>query len=295
MAFAATIDGGSTTAALLAWKAGRLSALAESGAKAPGIAGGAFFDFSFPAINDAGDVAFLATVRRGHETVDAIYRGTKSGLAKVVAAGDPAPGGGVFSGLAAPAINNKGVVAFAAVVEQGQTPGGIYATGPGGLRRLVGAGDAAPGGGMYTRLSEHVGLDDAGRVGFIAMLGDTAARSAVFIAGEGGGTRVTALGTPAPGGGSFTSFGEAPSLASDGRLAFIAAVQGGPGTTGAWLSGPNGIERVASTGDTLADGRRIGYFPLNPVIAAGPGGHVACAAGLQSGEAPSDVVVAYGR
>jgi hypothetical protein len=293
VAFAAGVDGGHATAALLAWKEGRLSALAESGAKAPGVAGGAFFDFSSPAINDAGDVAFLATVRRGHETVDAIYRRGKDGLTKVVAAGDPAPGGGAFSGLGAPAINNKGVVAFAAVVEQGQTPGGIYATGPAGLRRLVGAGDAAPGGGMYTRLSEHVGLDDSGRVAFLTMLGETASRSAIVVAGEGGASRVAALGTPAPGGGSFASFGEAPSLAADGRIAFIAAVQGGPGTTGAWLTGPNGVERVASTGDTLADGRRISYFPIAPSVGAGPGGRVAFPAGVQAGEAPSDAIVAY--
>ena len=293
VAFAAGVDGGHATAALIAWKAGRLSALAESGTKAPGIAGGAFFDFSFPAINDAGDVAFLATVRRGHETVDAIYRRTRDGLAKVVAAGDPAPGGGTFSGLGAPAINNKGVVAFAAVVEQGQTPGGIYVTGPAGLRRLVGAGDAAPGGGMYTRLSEHVGLDDSGRVAFLAMLGETAARSAIVVAGEGGASRVAALGTPAPGGGSFASFGEAPSLAADGRLAFIASVQGGPGTMGAWLTGPNGVERIANVGDTLANGRRISYFPIAASIGAGPGGHVAFPAGVQGGEAPSDAIVAY--
>ena len=48
---------------------GKLASVAQSGAKAPDIPGGVFFDFSRPTINDAGDIAFLTTVRRGRETL----------------------------------------------------------------------------------------------------------------------------------------------------------------------------------------------------------------------------------
>jgi hypothetical protein len=281
---------------VLSWTNGRLASVAQSGAKAPGINGGAFFDFGASVVNNAGDVAFLATVRRGRETQDAIYLATKGQPTKIAAAGDAAPGGGTFAALAPPALNGKGMVAFAAVVEGGQTPGGIFVAASGGLRRVVGAGDAAPGGGMFTRLSEHVGLDDAGHVAFGAFLGQGAPRTGVFVASETAGgavTPVALLGAAAPGGGKFASFGEAPSLAGDGRLAFIAAVEGGPATTGAYAYGPDEPRRVAGVGDAVADGKRIAYFPLNASAAAGPGGRMTFQAGLRIGDEQSDAILAF--
>lgn len=286
IAFAATIEGGRASEAVFAWSGGKLTSVAQSGAKAPGINGGAFFDFGPPVVNNSGDVAFLATVRRGREALDAIYLASKGQAAKIAAAGDAAPGGGKLAALGTPALNAKGVLAFAAVVEGGETPGAIFVGSAAGLRRVVGAGDPAPGGGMFTRLSEHLGLDDAGRVAFGAFLGQGAPRSGMFVAGETVAPLVM-LGAAAPGGGTFASFGDAPALAGDGRLAFVAAVEGGPGTTGIYASGPGGLARVAGVGDPVADGKRIGYFPLNTMVAAGPGGRVTFQAGLQAGDKQS--------
>ncbi len=119
IAFAATLDGGGATDAVLVASGGKPTAVAQSGQRAPGIGGGVFFDFGQAAINDAGDVAFLATVRKARETMDAIYVATKGELTKLVANGDPVPGGGVFAGLGAPSINGKGEVAFGAVHRAG--------------------------------------------------------------------------------------------------------------------------------------------------------------------------------
>src|SRR5215471_10093044 len=47
--------------------------VAVAGEPAPGISSGTFANLDFPALNDRGDVAFLATVRRGRETVEAIH------------------------------------------------------------------------------------------------------------------------------------------------------------------------------------------------------------------------------
>ena len=293
VAFAATIDGGRSTDAVLTWTRGKLTIVAQSGAKAPDISGGVFFDFGRPAINDAGDVAFLTTVRRGRETLDAMYVNAKGHLNKIAAAGDAAPDGGVFSALAAPVLNNKGIVAFAAVVEQGQRPAGIFVAADGALRRAIGAGDAAPEGGIFSRLSEHVDIDAAGRIAFAAFLVQTAPRSGIFIAGDHDVSRVAALGTAAPGGGTFASFGDAPSLAPDGRLAFIAAIDGGNGSTGAFTYGPDGIERIATVGDSVADTRRIAYFPVNTAIAAGSGNRVTFDAGLKSGDDQVDAIVLF--
>lgn len=292
VAFAATIEGGRANEAVLSWTRGRLAAIAQSGARAPGVTGAAFFDFGPPAVNAAGDVAFLTTLRRGRETLDAVYATGKGQLMKIAAAGDPAPGGGVFSAFAPPVINKNGVIAFGALVEGGATTGGIYLADAGALRLAVGAGDRAPGGGVFTRLSERLGLDDAGRVAFGAFLGQGGPRSGIFITTEKGVQAVALLGAPAPSGGAFASFGDSPALAPDGGLAFIASVDGGVGTTGVFAYGSEGLARIAGPGDTLADGRRITGFPLNPSVSAGPNGRVAFQALLGSGEEPVDAIVA---
>jgi len=296
VAFAATIEGGRASDAILAWSGGKLAIVAQSGARAPGVPGAAFFDFAPPALNDAGDTAFLATLRRGRETLDSIYLSAKGQLAKVVAAGDPAPGGGSFAALAAPVLA-AGTIAFAAVVEGGPTPGGVFTAEGTALRQVVGAGNAAPGGGVFARISEHVGIDDAGRVAFGAFLsqggGQGARRGGVFLSADGAIAPVALLGDPAPGGGTFAAFGDAPSLASDGSLAFIAAIDGGPGTTGVYATGPGGLKRVAGPGDTMADGQRIGDFPLNASVTAGPRGGLTFQSTLSSGDGPAEALVLF--
>ena len=300
VAFAATIEGGRASEAVLAWSGGKLTTLVQSGTRAPGVSGAAFFDFAPPMLNESGDAAFLATLRRGRETLDGIYLAAKGQLTKVVAAGDPAPGGGSFAALAAPALNAGGTIAFAAVVEGGPTPGGIFIAGANNAsRQVVGAGNAAPGGGVFARISEHVGLDDAGRVAFGAFLGQGGGqggpRAGVFLAEDGAITAVALLGNAAPGGGKFAAFGDAPSLAADGRLAFIAAIDGGPGTTGVYASepaiGPDGVMRVAGPGDAMADGRRLGDFPLNASVAAGPRGWLTFQSTLRDGDDQSEAIV----
>jgi hypothetical protein len=54
-----------------------------------------------PAIDNSGNVAFLASVRRGRDSSDAIFLRRGGELRKLIAAGDAAPGGGIFSGLGA--------------------------------------------------------------------------------------------------------------------------------------------------------------------------------------------------
>lgn len=294
VAFAVTVEGGRASDAVLTWSAGKLATVAQSGARAPGLSGAAFFDFAPPALNDAGDVAFLTTLRHGREPLDGIYLAAKGQLTKVAAAGDPAPGGGSFAALAVPALNAGGTIAFAAVVEGGPTQGGIFVAGPNNaLRQVVGAGNPAPGGGVFTRISEHVGIDDAGRVAFGAFLGQGGPRAGVFTALDGTITPIALLGDAAPGGGTFAAFGDAPSLAPDGRLAFIAAIDGGSGTTGVYAGGPDGLVRVAGPGDAVAGGRRIGDFPLNASVAAGPRGWLAFQTTLRDGEDQAEAIVQF--
>ena len=54
--------------------------------------------------------------------------------------------------------------------------------------------------------------------------------------------------------------------------AFIAALDGAPGPLAAFAGRAGNIMRVATMGETLPQGERIGRFALNAVAMAGPGG-----------------------
>lgn len=294
VAFTASIEAGRASDAVFAWRNARLSVVALAGSRIPGLPGAALFAFGPTTVSATGDVGFLATVRRGRETLDAICIARHGQLAKIVAAGDAAPGGGAFSGLGAPAINAKGDVAFAALLDGGPTQGGIFVANGGQIRRIAGAGDPAPGGGIFSRLSEHIGIDDTGHVAFAAYLGQGDARSGIFLAGPDDPiTAIATVGAAAPGGGNFVSFAGAPSLAGDGRVTFFASVDGQGTSGGIYLSGPEGLARVSRIGDPVAAGGRIAYFPLDPTVSAGRGGRVTFQAGLERGDRRTDAILAY--
>src|SRR3979411_3307602 len=99
----------------------------------------------------------------------------------LVGGGDPAPRGGSFDRFGLPAINNKGVVAFPAVLEHGAVLGGIFLAGARELRLLVGAGEIGPGGAMLVRFSERAAIDDEDNVAFVAHLGSGPSSEAVLI------------------------------------------------------------------------------------------------------------------
>src|SRR5205085_2840649 len=125
----------------------------------PGIPSGTLAVVEAPALNARGDVVFLATVRRGRETIETLYVRTARGLAKVVAQGDPAPAGGTYAGVGVPALADDGTVVFGAAVDGGSTPIAIFATTAAGTRRVAAIGDRLSGGdvirsfGLYPAVS----------------------------------------------------------------------------------------------------------------------------------------------
>ena len=87
---------------------GGLKTIALSGMDAPGIISGTFAEFDLPSLNNLDDVVFLATVRRGRETLPVLYLWSNGRLRKLVAAGDLVPGGGTFAQFGVPTITTKG-------------------------------------------------------------------------------------------------------------------------------------------------------------------------------------------
>ena len=149
VAFAAALAGARAVEGIFVWDTKQTRPVALTGAAAPGIASGTLAVVEAPAINTRGDVAFLATIRRGRETVEAIYARTARGLVKVVAQGDPAPAGGVYAGFGVPALTDDGAVVFGAAVEGRGVPGGIFVAQGERVRMVLGAGDDTPVGGIY--------------------------------------------------------------------------------------------------------------------------------------------------
>ena len=272
VAFGASVAGARATEGIFLAADGSLKAIALSGADAPGVQNGTFVEFDAPVLNNRDEIAFVGTVRRGRETLQVLYLYSGGVLRKLVAGGDPAPRGGSFDRFGLPAINNKGVVAFPAVLERGAVLGGIFVAGARDLRLLVGAGEIGPGGAMLVRFSERAAIDDGDNVAFVAHLGSSASSEAVLIANASGLTQLAIVGENAPGGGRFAAFGPWPNFGPDATVAFVAAVDDGPGTLGIYVGNPGAIHRVTMVGDRLANGGAIPAFALNSVTSVGSRG-----------------------
>src|SRR5499433_3695957 len=124
--------------------------VAISGQAAPG--GGTFDRFSVESlpivapINSKGQVAFFATVLRGRAG-GGFFLSSGTQITKLAADGDPAPGGGVFSGFGrhpVPALNDGGELAFAAAISGARAVEGIFVASRRGMRAIALAGAAAP-------------------------------------------------------------------------------------------------------------------------------------------------------
>src|SRR5881296_3424282 len=121
-----------------------------TGQAVPG--GGTFDRFSVESlpivapINNKGQVAFFATILRGRAS-EGYFLASGPRISKLAADGDPAPGGGVFSGFGrhpVPALNDGGQLAFAAAIAGAKAVEGIFVASPRGTRAVALAGSPAP-------------------------------------------------------------------------------------------------------------------------------------------------------
>jgi len=293
VAFAAAVTGGRAVEGIFAWSAGRLRAVATTGSPAPGMPSSVLAGLDVPAINARGDVVFLAAIRRGRESLDAILVSTGGTLRKVVAQGDPAPAGGAFAAFGPPAINARGAVAFAAVVEGKAVPGGVFVASGDRIQMVVAAGEETPIGGIFAKVSERVGLSDAGVVAFHGMLKFAPVDAAIFAVEDGRPRVVSRLGDPAPGGGTIAHFGLWPTVGPSGAIAFAVSIDGGPSPVAVLLADGSRLAQVVAVGDTLPGGDRIASLTLYPVVSVGSRGHVTFAvAPTATGEGPEGLFAA---
>jgi hypothetical protein len=281
---------------------GKLRTIASSGMKAPVILGGIgiFAEFEAVSLNGRGDVAFLAWVRHGRETIEVIYVARKVGavhqLTKVAAAGEPAPGGGFFTSFGAPIVNDRGAIAFPAVVKLGPALGAIFvAPAEAPMHLLVGTGDPAPTGGIFARFSERVGFDDSGRVAFGAFTKGTGPDFGIFVADGADRRAIAARGQAAPGGGVYASFGAWPAMSHTGDVAFVAATDKAPASDGVFLLNADGkMTRILAPGDPLMDGGKLTSFGLYPTVAVASDGSVSFLGIVERDGDEANAVLRYG-
>src|SRR6516165_2074059 len=118
------------------------------------LPGAVLIAFDAPALNDNGELAFVASVRRGRDTLDVLYFWNGRRLQRVTAEGDRLLRiGGTMDKIGGPALNNAGVIAFPATLFKEPALGGIFVAGARDLRLLAGAGDRVSSGAIILRFS----------------------------------------------------------------------------------------------------------------------------------------------
>jgi hypothetical protein len=245
-----------------------------------GTFGGVFQGtYGTPAINDNGDVLFLADVANGDSPRGLfLYQAASGEIVKIAAEGDPSPLGGTITMLGMGSINSAGTVAFLAGTDGTQTSD-ILLWQEGVVTKYVAAGDPVPGGGTFTMLgTEQLGYADGsflagGPIPAINEAGDIAFRGIVsgvpdtdrgiFVSTNGVHAWLVRGGDDAPGSGTYIDF-QAPSLNASGEVAFFADTS----TTSGWFAGAGASwRRVVAFNDVVeganVDGLAFSRNPMN--------------------------------
>lgn len=179
--FFSDVAGGSTARGLFLFRAATQSIVKVAAIGDPKPGGGSFGAVGPGSLNDGGTVAFLGT--GGSGAAADVYRWNGGVLARIVGAGDPAPGGGTFTMIGTeslgfgdgtsipvgpvPAINGAGAITFRGIVSGGLAQQGVFVSQAGVHQWAAKAGDPAPGGGTFLAF-QGAALNAAGDVAFFA-------------------------------------------------------------------------------------------------------------------------------
>ena len=160
------------------------------------------------------------------------------------------PGGGIFTSgvdFPIPSFNNNGHVAFQGATASGFTQG-IYDNVSGSLARLVGSGDAAPGGGTFALFHTTTSINNADNIAFSGILSGSVA-DGIWVARGGGIDKVAVEGDVAPGGGGAIfgtgAWASSPRPSGWMRPATRHSRQVSDGTRGLFSEGLGGLHAVA--------------------------------------------------
>lgn len=216
-----------------------------------------------PAINDAGQVAFLASLEGTTSSVDeAVLRGDGSTLEVMAKSGDPLPGGGAitdFGTAGEVAINSHGQVGVPVNFQGNNSLDTIAVlTAPGAITEAARVDGLVPGGVYkFSTFNRHMMLNDDGETAFLATLvpvGDGGATTGIFRDT----TLIARDGEAVPqGDGVYNAIDFGPfALNAAGEVVFEANISLNAGGTLGALFFYNGVdvEEILREGDSLAGG-----------------------------------------
>ncbi len=165
-----------------------------------------------PAINDAGDVAFL------NGASGAIYLLKHGSIVRLAGPGDPVPGGSGDTFLQikpALSINHGGQVAFASfVASTGGT--GVFVASSNAVTRIIAPGDLLPDGSVFAFPSTNPSINDAGQV---AVALASSSSQGIYLAANGQLQLVVPQSSPLSDS-DFTEVTVSVSLNNAGQIAF---------------------------------------------------------------------------
>jgi hypothetical protein len=266
---------------------GSLQSVAIKGQPAP--AGGNYFGLYGPVLNEAGKVAFLASLNAS----SGLFAGAPSSLQTVALTGTAAPAGGNYLGFNTPTLSGAGQVAFLANLTGGTSPGGVFVGTTGSLHAVYLTGTAAPAGGMYNGGTTFPALNDAGKVAFLANLTGGTSSQGIFAGVPGSVQAVALQGNTAPAGGTYARFTN-PLLNAAGQVAFFATLVGGTSPQGIFAGAPGSLQPVALQGAPAPRGgtysfSTAGNFNNSSLFQFNGAGQVAFIADLVGGSSSSGV------
>lgn len=284
--FIADVDSGSAPRGLFLYQSasGTIVKVAAVGDTSP--LGGTFSAIGPGSINSSGTVVFLATTGSG--TTSDIFKWQGGSVTKVVAVGDPVPGGGTFTyigtealgfadstwipGGPVPDLTESGQIAFRGIVSGGLASRGMFVSDGTTHQWYVKVGETTPAGGTYFDFWGPI-INEAGEMAFLSDYKPTPSTfSAAWFAGKPGSWR-KALGFNDPMEGGTECWGLAASrnpmsaLDDHGNLVMWANAKypGGTEEERLVISGRDGIlTSVASQGDPTPLGGTLGTMQSWP-------------------------------
>jgi len=186
--------------------------VAKAGDTAPG--GGKIISATRPSINGKGQVAFSVYALAPSATGIYLYA---AGKLQLLVASGTVTSAGVISNLSNPSLNDSGDCAFT-------TNLGIFLVSHGVVTKIAKRGDVAPSGDRFSSLSSP-SINANGKVVFLATL--SSGNSGIYLAANGNISKIVYSGDPAPNGGQWVGFINAPALNDTGQVAFAGLVNGG--------------------------------------------------------------------
>jgi len=194
---------------------GRTAPVLLSGQASPDGGAFEFFLDGSPALNDHGQMAFVASTTIGH--TQGVYVFVDGQPVPIVTTLEDSPLGGRFTEFGSVVLTNAGTVGFIGRAGDSKIPEALYVTGRASLVALAVAGEDVAGSAL-TKFA-NAAIND--REDVVFQLSLPIVPQAIYVATRAGTRPLLQTGDPAPGGGLFTAF-STPTLNDAGEVAFVA-------------------------------------------------------------------------